>query len=95
MNKSSLIVAGASLGVVVVFAVSVFIVAFYPGTPISKHLGGIVNIGFSVGSVMLLSLCDPRWSLYEEIIEEQNISAAIVFGMFVVGAAIATPSSIL
>ena len=74
---------------------STMIVVLFPGTPGSKHIGGVINMGLSFGFVFLVSLLDPRWSLYEQIIEENNIAAGIVLGMVIIASAIATPSSIL
>jgi len=81
--------------VVVSFLLSLVVVARYSGLPASKHVGGIVNIGLSLGFIHLISLVDPRWGIYEEIIEQNNKAFAICYAGCVVGACIAAPSSIL
>lgn len=91
--KKGEIVAG--LSVILLFSLSLLIVVQYSGLPATKHLGGVINIGLALGFVHLIARCDPRWSLYEEIIEEGNVAFAICYAGTVVGACIAAPSSIL
>jgi len=77
------------------FVLSVNLVMLYSGLPGTKHLGGVVNLGLAVGFVHLIDLCDDRWSLYAQIIEEQNLALGVAYAGWVVGACIAFPSSIL
>jgi len=77
------------------FVLSVNLVMLYSGLPGTKHLGGVVNLGLAVGFVHLIDLCDDRWSLYVQIIEEQNLALGIAYAGWIVGACIAFPSSIL
>ena len=82
----------AVIAIAGLFAASLLIVMMFQGLPGSMHLGGIINLGLAVACVHTLDLCDDRYSLYEEIIEEQNYAVAIAYSGWIVGACIAFPS---
>jgi hypothetical protein len=86
---------GFVLIVLSVFLLSVITIVYFDGRTGSKHISGIVNLGLAVGFVHIIDLCDDRWSLYNEIIEEQNLALAIAYAGWIIGACIAFPSSIL
>jgi len=78
-----------------VVLLSVIVVLLFDGRTGAKHVGGLVNIGLAVSFVHLIDLCDDRWTLYNQIIEERNLALAVAYAGWVIGATIAFPSSIL
>lgn len=85
----------ARLFVLVWFSASVAVILLFDGRTGSKHIGGVVNLGLAIGTVHALDACDDRWSLYREIVEEQNMAVALAYAGWIIGAAVATPSAIL
>lgn len=81
--------------VILIFLGSIYIITQYSGAVGTKHIGGIVNVGLAVTFVHLVDLADDRWSLYNQLVHEQNMAVAIGYAGWIIGACIAFPSSIL
>ncbi len=82
----------AIVGVAFMFIAAWVTVLLYDGMPGSTHIGGLINIGLAAAFVHAVDLCDDRFSLYEEIVVQQNMAVAVAYASWIIGSAIAFPS---